>query len=494
MINNNSNLENKVLREILEIDKEINFRIGSVEFDQNYLKKSTGLILEIVAKKLLGFKEAEMIFLLDDKKQVPEIGKVKEKAKLLVPIASIGFEDDPEQQNDDDFTYKISEVIGPLDYLCTSGKPLQLVKDEKYIENLINNKILKREFWDKYKQQTPDRFRNTYFPIVRMIGEPPVIEVPAYANFGLPDREIFDIGETELLPDSKIQLAQTVLQKVSNYVYAFGVNQRLIDINRELIETQEQLIRAEKLAAQGTLVFGLTHDFRNLFTPVQNTNIMLSEDLEDIHSYLIKNQSALSVKDRQAFSKYMEILKRNKKDIRIIIDQTNEALKRIDEIDIGSGEKKIEDLCLENLAENSLQIYSNELKNNNISVETNYESQQYKVLGSKYEISSIFNNLISNSIDALAKRPDPKIKIVTQLKGNKVIYTHEDNGCGMSEETKKRAFDMFYSTKSVSNGRQRGIGLYQVATYALGNGSNVTLESEEGKYTKFTLDFLAKQL
>ncbi len=40
---------------------------------------------------------------------------------------------------------------------------------------------------------------------------------------------------------------------------------------------------------------------------------------------------------------------------------------------------------------------------------------------------------------------------------SRVVVTVSDNGCGMDEETAKRAFDPFYSDKPA--GRQRGLGL-----------------------------------
>ncbi len=485
------NLENRIIEKqnaIIGMQLKLASLIHKIDQEKDFLKTSADLILK-TSCDTLDFEQGEIYFLLDEKGNIPRQGNVNSEWRLLKAISALGF--------DDSYTYDIynrsdlQKNIGPLHNAIFKGKRTQIYKNKDYIKQLETQGILRANFYEQMVEDLNGKdARNTVFPIYRPLNDGNN-EVFATANFSIPKT---DIKDDEPVQETLLDLAQQSINSFAAILIASSLIEDRNNALAQLRETQDQLIRAEKLAAQGTLVFGLTHDFRNLFTPVQNTNIMLAEDLGDIYDYLMKNQSALSMKDKQAFSRYIETIRRNKKNVTIIIDQTNEALKRIDEIDIGSGEKKIQDLCLEELADDSLQIYSNELRTKNISVEKNYEINPYRVLGSKYEISSIFNNLISNSIDALAQRPDPKIKITTQLKDDKVNYIHEDNGCGMSDETKKRAFDMFYTTKSVANGRQRGIGLYQVATYALGNGSNVVLESEEGKYTKFILDFLAKKL
>jgi PAS domain S-box-containing protein len=62
-----------------------------------------------------------------------------------------------------------------------------------------------------------------------------------------------------------------------------------------------------------------------------------------------------------------------------------------------------------------------------------------------------------------------------------------DNGQGMSAETRRKAFEPFYSTKDV--GRGTGLGLSQVHGFVVQSGGEVILHSEEGQGTTVEMYF-----
>ena len=61
----------------------------------------------------------------------------------------------------------------------------------------------------------------------------------------------------------------------------------------------------------------------------------------------------------------------------------------------------------------------------------------------------------------------------------------EDNGCGMSEEPRRRAFDPFFTTKPVGKGT--GLGLATVSTIVNQLGGTVKVASVLGRGTTFTI-------
>ena len=68
---------------------------------------------------------------------------------------------------------------------------------------------------------------------------------------------------------------------------------------------------------------------------------------------------------------------------------------------------------------------------------------------------------------------------------DQVEITIKDNGCGMSEETQKRLFEPFYTTK----GPDKGTGLGLSISYGIvqKHGGELSVESEVGVGTRFLL-------
>lgn len=100
------------------------------------------------------------------------------------------------------------------------------------------------------------------------------------------------------------------------------------------------------------------------------------------------------------------------------------------------------------------------------------------IKGEEESLKSLFNNLISNSIDAMDK--DPKITIEFYKEDQWLVTELTDNGKGMSAETTHKLFTPFFTTKS----RGTGLGLAIVKKIVDDHGGKLEIESEEGKGTR----------
>jgi signal transduction histidine kinase len=101
-------------------------------------------------------------------------------------------------------------------------------------------------------------------------------------------------------------------------------------------------------------------------------------------------------------------------------------------------------------------------------------------------VRSMLVNLLENSVDACRmddKKSDHRVTV--RLRGNEenVEFEFEDNGVGMDQETREKAFTLFFSSK----GTGTGLGLFISQRIARAHGGSIALESEAGVGTRFVV-------
>jgi PAS domain S-box-containing protein len=108
------------------------------------------------------------------------------------------------------------------------------------------------------------------------------------------------------------------------------------------------------------------------------------------------------------------------------------------------------------------------------------------MLSDKGRIKILLSNLIGNSIKYHnLDQEEPRIRISTQINGRYGKINIEDNGIGIPEEHQAKIFDMFYRASYKSGGS--GLGLYIVKEIVQKLHGSISVESQPGKGTKFSI-------
>jgi signal transduction histidine kinase len=99
------------------------------------------------------------------------------------------------------------------------------------------------------------------------------------------------------------------------------------------------------------------------------------------------------------------------------------------------------------------------------------------------QICAALTEVVENAIQAT----DPtsgriEVRAAYDSYSMRVVVTVTDNGCGMDENTMKRAFDPFFSAKPA--GRRRGLGLAKALRWIEASGGSIRLESRPGEGTR----------
>ena len=114
------------------------------------------------------------------------------------------------------------------------------------------------------------------------------------------------------------------------------------------------------------------------------------------------------------------------------------------------------------------------------------ESEE-KVVVDPEKFSNVMYHLISNAQQATGDDGFVRITLESDLAGQRQIVRIEDNGCGMDEAfIEQRLFKPFDTTKGNAG---MGIGAYDAKNYMQSIGGKLSVESETGKGSCFTLVF-----
>ena len=282
------------------------------------------------------------------------------------------------------------------------------------------------------------------------------------------DKRIMQTGETENLEDDYIQDGQKIFvhtiktpvkDEKGNIIGVLGV---FWDVT-EKKTLQQQLIQTEKLAAVGTLAYGIAHEFNNILAGMMaNAELGLitgdSQQVKECFETIVENtQRASSITNNLlAFARQKE----GRKDL---IDIT-EPLKSV------------------------LSIIHRELEKHNIEIVEEFKPIP-KVFCDAGQFSEVFLNMITNARDAMLPYGGTLTIQVEPYKDNiRIIF--KDTGCGIPDEIKGRIFEAFVTTKGALGGSEiPGTGLGLFLTYGIVDGyqGRIEVESRVGQGTQFTI-------
>lgn len=234
----------------------------------------------------------------------------------------------------------------------------------------------------------------------------------------------------------------------------------LIEDRTDLKKLEERLRQNEKLAAIGGLAAGIAHEIRNPLAGISGSIEMLS-------------QTTSNDDDK----KLMAIVMRE-------IDRLNGLITEF--LDYSRPESvPSESINLSQLLKEVIELAS---KNKSIPPGMQYDLQIENDLMMKAESNKLkqaFLNIIINAFQAMTEAPEPQLTVQLRAIKKDLVLKITDRGSGMSEATRLRIFEPFYTTKS------KGTGLGLAMTYKIlqAHQARIIVESEKNKGSSFEISF-----
>jgi signal transduction histidine kinase len=280
----------------------------------------------------------------------------------------------------------------------------------------------------------------------------------------------YDLTETDEL------ILQQMAQAISVAYSRFLDFQELEKKNRELNETQTQLVQAAKLAAMGQMVAGVAHEINTPLGTINSNFDTTGRALKLIREEIQVLSGGLSEKSRSLFDTIDSLTDLNRlacnRIMRIVRDLKNFA--RLDEAEFKEAN-------LNDDIESTLTLIQHELKDRIQVIKEFAALPPIRCYPSR--LNQVFMNLLINACQSIQGRGE--IRIRTSLCNQQVKIAISDTGTGIKEEHLKKIFDPGFTTKGVGVGT--GLGLSISARIIHDHRGEIEVESELGKGTTFTI-------
>ena len=282
-------------------------------------------------------------------------------------------------------------------------------------------------------------------------------------------------------------------------------NEQLSQTLADLDRAQDQIVANEKLAALGEVTAGVAHEIRNPLNFVKNFSESSAELLAELLEALADPDPPDDLDDYVA--EITGDLKANLDRIQSHGNRANSIVENMLRLGRGGGESRsvdVNDLLIEHasLAYHSARAQDGDF---NVALERDLDPNVGEISIIPQDMGRVFLNLVNNAGYAANQRwrdmggsPGvnvssdddepyfPTIWLRTRRTDESVVISVRDNGTGIPPDVVQRIFEPFFTTKPTNEGT--GLGLAMSNDIVRAHGGQLTVESEPGAYTQFTVE------
>jgi len=264
----------------------------------------------------------------------------------------------------------------------------------------------------------------------------------------------------------------------------------------ELQTAQASLVHAQKMAALGQMTAGIAHEIKNPLNFVNNFAGLSVELLDELKEETAPAIAALDKDKQAAIDETIEMITSNLEKIAEHGKRADGIVKSmLDHSRGGTGDWRPVDL--NGLIDEALNLAYHGARAQdqsfNITMERDLDRDLAPIEVVPQDMTRVFLNLFSNGFYAASKRQReaidgfrPVLKVRTRDVGDQVEIRVRDNGTGIAPEIRDKLFQPFVTTKPTGEGTGLGLSIsYDIVTQQ--HGGSITVESEPGEYTEFTV-------
>jgi len=282
-------------------------------------------------------------------------------------------------------------------------------------------------------------------------------------------------GVVEVVHEQANMYTNDDLRTLETVTFALAValeNARLYEEQKELLRerelTQAQMIHSEKMAALGRLTASIAHEINN---PLQSVQVCLNLAEEEMNDQQRRDKMDL----------YLGLASGEIERVAEIVNRMRDFYRP------ARTEKQPTDI--QATLEAVLALTHKKLQHGNVTVVREW-SDLPSIQANADHLKQVFLNLVLNAIDAMPQGGTLRLRTGLdwlpsdgQDETLAVRIEFSDTGEGVPAETLPHLFEPFVTTKEQGS----GLGLFVSAEIIEAHGGTITVESQEGEGTTFTI-------
>ncbi len=236
------------------------------------------------------------------------------------------------------------------------------------------------------------------------------------------------------------------------------MTRRLARSMEEVVEAQQHVHRAEKLASVGRLASGVAHEINNPLNGIQNCLLAVRREPDN----------------RRQTEEYLELAGEG-------LDQIEMVVRKL----LGFARPRprvFQDVDVNEVLRKVLRLLEYKLRS--VRLELELTEDLPRVHGDPLQLQEVFLNLVLNSLDAI--EAGGSIAVTTCREGRETLRVRvADDGVGIEPETLKRIFEPFHTTKEPGVGT--GLGLAVSLSIVEAHGGSIGVSSRPGEGTELAV-------
>jgi signal transduction histidine kinase len=243
------------------------------------------------------------------------------------------------------------------------------------------------------------------------------------------------------------------------------------DLDRQVRERTNQVVRSEQLASVGFLAAGVSHEINNPLASIA----LCSESLEGRLQDLLENADGAHADDVKIARNYLQMIQREAFRCKQITEKLLDFARR--------GDQQRHATDLRELAAGVIDMVQHLGQYQDKRLELAPGLPVITAVNPQ-EIKQVVLNLITNGLESLDAGGEVRVAVERTPDAARIVI--EDNGCGMTDEVRKHLFEPFFTRRR--SGQGTGLGLSITHRIVVEHRGNIEATSDgPGRGSRFVV-------